>query len=152
MKISGLYQSVSGLVAGGTLLVSCFLFSGCNYVVRTKTLFGEELDKFPSVVLSAQNHSTTYVFDWNETTLGGVSLSEFKPKAKYWRLHLFKFSNGDRIAPYKTDWKLLESDTKETFEKLTFDTLMLADLDLTDNPVTGENARRYSINVLLHDE
>lgn len=152
MKTSGLYQSVSGLLVGGTLLVSCFLISGCNYFIQSHTLFGEELDKFPSVVLRAQNHSTTYVFDWNTSTIGGVSLSKFKPKVKYWRLHLFKFSNGDRIAPDNTDWKYLESDTNETFNNLTFDILMRADLDLTDNIESGENARTYSLNVLLHDE
>ena len=50
--------------------MSCFLLSGCNYFIKTHTLFGEELDKFPSVVLTAQNHDcTTFVFDWNVSTI-----------------------------------------------------------------------------------
>src|SRR2546421_8169733 len=125
MKTSGLNQRVSGLVAGGTLLVSCFLFSGCSsFVVLTKDIIGKELDAFPTVVLTTQgkgNHD--YVFDWNKTTIGGVSLSEFKPNAEFWRLHLFSFKTGTRIAPGKTDWKPLKCDMKETFENLKFDSL-----------------------------
>ena len=154
MKISSLYHSVSGLVAGGTLLLGCFLFSGCSsFVVLTKDIVGKELDAFPAVVLSTQaKGSHNYVFDWNTNTIGGVSLSEFKPKTKYWRLHLFNFQTGVRIAPDKTDWKILECDTKETFEKVPFDELLRADLDLTDDFDTGKNARSYSINFILHDQ
>ena len=152
MKTFNHYRSLATLVTGVALLLSCFLFSGCNYVLRTKTIFGEEYDKFPSVVLRPQNHSTTYVFDWNENTVGGIRLADFKPNAKYWRLHLFKYSDGTRLGPANTDWKPLATDARETFENLKFDVLMKADLDLTDNYDTGDGARSYSINVLLHDE
>jgi len=135
-------------------LLSCFLFSGCtDFVVFTKDIIGKSLDAFPTVVLSTQERgSHNYVFDWDKNTIGGVSLSKYKPKAKHWRLHLFNFGTGERIAPKKIDWKFLDSDTKETFEEVPFDKLLRADLDLTDDIDTGENAKTYSINFILHDQ
>lgn len=151
MKTSSLYRSVPGLVAGVTLALCCFLLTGCNYVVRTSSLFGGELDQFPAVVLNTQDGSHNYTFDWKKNTIGGLSVSKYKPKAKYWRLHVFKFKDGQRIGGNENKWKDLETDTSETFVDLPFDKLMRVDLDLTDDPNSGENARTLTFIVLLHD-
>jgi hypothetical protein len=152
MKQSGINRSVAGLTAGSTLLLSCFLFSGCNYAIRTKTLFGGEYDQFPAVVLNTQNGSHDYTFDWNKNTIGGLSVSKFKPKAKYWRLHVFNFKDGQRIGGNENKWKDLETDATQTLLNLPFDKLMRADVDLTDNPNSMENPRTLTFIVLLHDE
>ena len=141
-----------GLMAGLILVFGCFLLSGCNYALRTQTLFGKDYAQFPAVVLNAQNGSHDYTFDWNKNTIGGLSVSSYKPKAKYWRLHVFNFKDGQRIGGNENKWKDLETDTAETLVNLPFDKLMRADIDLTDDPNTSENARTLSFIVLLHDE
>ena len=149
MKSSHFCPITRCLIGGVTLLL---LSSSCNYAMRTSTLFGEDLQRFPAVVLSTQNGSHDYTFDWDKSTVGGLSASVVKPKAKYWRLHVFKFSDGQRIGGNEGKWKDLETETAETLVDLPFDKLMRADVDLTDNPETGENARTLPFIVLLHDE
>jgi hypothetical protein len=136
------------------LLGCLFLVSGCDlnsFAVRTSTLIGEDHDQFPAIVLNAQDGSHDYVFDWEANTVGGLPLSKFRPKAKYWRLQVFKFSDGLRIGGNSSDWKP-RSETKETFKALDFDKLMRVDLDLADDARGEENARTKSFIILLHDE
>lgn len=157
MKILSRYRSVPAVVAGTTLFLSCFVLSGCtSWFVSTKTLLGENRDAFPAVVLSAQNHSHDYTFDWDQNTVGGLSLSKVKPDAKYWRMQVYRFSDGERIGNNTNQWKPLDSnnpeDKRETFTKLDFDKLMIVSLDVADSQDGLKNVGTYSINVLLHDE
>lgn len=151
MKTPNLYRRVPGLVAGVTLFLNCFLLTGCDLVMQPKTVFGPDLRQFPAVVLSA-NGSHDYTFDWDKTTIGGISVSKFEPKAKYWRLNVFRFSDGLQIGNNDGKFKPLETDRSEQFTDLKWDKLMRADLDLTDDPKSDENARTLSFIVLLHDE
>jgi hypothetical protein len=140
---------------GVTLLIgSFFLLSGCdlnNFAVKTTTLIGDDHDQFPAIVLNAQDGSHDYIFDWEQNSIGGLPLSKFRPKSKYWRLQVFKFSDGQRIGGNSSDWKP-RSDTKETFKSLEFDKLMRVDLDLADDERGEKDALTKSFVILLHDE
>jgi len=150
MNASSLYRRTPGLLAGITLLLSCFLFSGCvSYVVRTQTLFGEYRDQFPAIVLSVDAHE--YTFDWNEATIGGVSASKFIPDKKFWRLNVFQFSDGKRIGENDYDFQPIAK-TQVTFVKLPWDKLLRADLEFTDDPKSATGRTVYSFIVLLHNE
>lgn len=149
MKTSSLYRQVPGLLAGIVVFVNCFLFSGCN-LVQTKTLFGPDLRQFPAVVLTVTSHE--YTFDWDKTTIGGAPVSEFVPRAKFWRLGVFKFSDGVRIGGTDGDFHAFEVKRSEVFHDLPWDKLLRADLDLTDDPNGDKEAKTLSFIVLLHNE
>ena len=151
MNASNLYRGTPGLFAGVTLLLSCFLFSGCaNYAIRTQTLFGEHRDQFPAIVLSPTDKDE-YTFDWNKTTIGGVSVSKFIPSKKFWRLNVFKFSDGQRIGGNDYDFHPI-SETKVTFINLPLHQLLRADLELCDEPKHCNDTKGYSFMVLMHKE
>lgn len=153
MKTPSLSRCVPGLMAGVTLAVSCFLFSGCNYAVRQKTIFGPDLRQLPAVVLSPQNGSHDFVFDWRVATIGGTPMLTWKPDKRYWRLNVFRFKNGMRIGGNKDGWKDFQKDEyTETFSAIVFDRLIRVDLDLTDDPNGSEKDEPpWSLYVLLHD-
>src|SRR5688572_21933100 len=113
METSHYFRRVLGLIVVFTLI------SGCHYAVRTKTLFGDERDQYPAVVLKPQNHSHDYEFDWDKNTVGGVRLSEWQPKQKYWRLQLFSFSSGDPVGN-TGKWKAFKDNRTEKFTGLEF--------------------------------
>jgi len=153
MTKNNVYPNLPTLVITISLLLSSSLFTGCNYIVRTANLFGGDYNQFPAVVLNTQESgSHNYTFDWNKNTIGGLAVSTYKPKAKYWRLHVFNFKDGQRIGGNENKWKNLETDPSETLVNLPFDKLMRADLDLTNNTDTLEDAKTFTFIVLLHDE
>src|SRR5688572_25657221 len=102
-----------------TLLVGCFLVSACNYAVRTKTLFGEFRDQYPPVVLSIDDkvEKMNYNFDWQTTTLAGVSISKFRPSNDFWRLNVFQFSDGKHLTG-SLDYKSSKTDHTEMLNDL----------------------------------
>ena len=150
MNTSSLYRRAPGLLAGVALLLSCFLFSSCNYAVRTTTLLGEHHDKFPPVVLSVDDPGpVNYLFDWKKTTIAGVMASKFIPSTDFWRMNVFNFSDGMRLTNYK--FKSIEQYPTESFT-LDPEKLLRVDLDLADNEEGTKNRKSYSFMVMFHYE
>jgi hypothetical protein len=140
-----------------TLLLSCSLVSACNYAVRTKTLFGEYRDQFPPVVLSIDNKTEKidYPFDWQATTVGGISISQFRPSNDFWRLNVFQFSDGKRIAgtlDHMQDYRSSKTDHSEMLNGLPTEKLLRADLELADDKEGTKGRETYSFMFLLHYE
>lgn len=156
MNASSLYRRILGLLAGVALLLSCLLFSGCRFShlfgpIVLKDLFGEHLDQFPAVVLSADRPDTIdYKFDWNTTTIAGASITNFIPSTDYWRLNVFKFSDGKPIS--SNGFKSIKSEKSETFKGLPVGKLLRVDLDTADDPKGTKNRETYSFLVLFHNE
>lgn len=148
MKRFNLYRRIPGLFAVVTLIVNCFLLSGCLFI-QPKKLFGPDLRQFPAVVLTVTSHE--YEFNWDKLTIGGASAMEFIPKAKFWRLNVFNFSDGVRIGGNDSEFHSFET-RSEVFHDLPWDKLLRADLDLTDDPKGHEDAKTISFIVLLHNE
>ncbi len=81
------HQRILDLFTASTILASFVLLSAC---VGIKTLFGDEGDQTPPIVLSVdQPGNVDYEFDWQSTSIGGVSVSKFMPSHEYWRLNVF---------------------------------------------------------------
>jgi hypothetical protein len=144
---------------GVALLLSCFLFSGCRLdlffgYANVKDLIGENLDQFPAIVLSTDKPGdiNNYVFNWNETTLAGMSASKFKPTEKFWRLNIFSFKDGGVIGDFKNKFKELETHPSETFPSLPQEKLLRVDLDLAEDEDGTKGRKTYSFLVLFHYE
>ena len=158
MNASSLHRLAPGLLAGVTVLLSCFLLLGCNYAVRTTTLFGDYRDQFPPVVLSVDKEDKIdYTFDWKETTVGGMSVSKFKPSQNFWRLNVFRFSDGVRIGGDDKWIPFGDLDDKNTQRSVTFPGLPVGkllrfDLDLADDPKSPKDRETYNFMVLFHNE
>ncbi|MGH7183681.1 MAG: hypothetical protein ACREJN_17130 [Nitrospiraceae bacterium] len=148
MITSHFYRHNLGLLAGLTLLLICFLSTGCT-LTQSKQLSGPDL-QLPAVVLSVESHD--FLFDMDKTTIGGRPVSEFIPKAKFWRLNVFLFSDGTRIGGNDAEFYLLKDKRSETLYNLPWDTLLRADLDFTNNPQGDDTATTVSGFFLLHKE
>ena len=146
MKASNLYQRTSGLLAGASLLLSYFLFSGCaNQIVRTPTLFGEHRDQFPAIVLTVDKNikdEYEYTFDWNKTTIGGVAISKFLPNKKFWRLRVFRYSDGMRIGGTAMNYESIAEVMSVTLVGLPANKLLRFDLELCDLPSQCQDSPR----------
>lgn len=155
MKASNLYQHTSGLLAGASLLLSCFLLSGCaNQFIRTPTLFGEHRDQFPAIVLTVdKNIKDEYAYTFNKkTTIAGVEISKFLPNKKFWRLRVFRYSDGMRIGGTAMDYEPITEDMSVTLVGLPAHKLLRFDLDFCDLPSQCKDTDSYSVNALLHPE
>ena len=152
------HQRVPGLLAGVILLLSCFLFSSCNYAVRTTTLFGDKRDMIPTVVLSAHNAETAELpLNWRNMTIGGVSAVNFKPSQHFWRLHIFSFSDGEKIGTNKNDNAFYPFDWDKEGDSLVIrdlpmHKLLRADLDLADDEKGIKDRDTLSVMILFHYE
>jgi hypothetical protein len=133
------------------LSLSCMLLSACHYAVRTKTLFGDHRDQFPTIVLTADQKDTiNYTFDWETTTVGGVSVAKFVPSSKFWRLNMFRFSNGERIGGNTTDFISTKDYPKVELKDLPTERLLRADFDFADDKEGTKDRDNYSFMVLFH--
>lgn len=156
MNASNLYRRAPGLLAGVALLLSCFLLSGCKishilgpYVLQD--LFGEHHDQIPTVVLSMDNSGPVdYTFDWSKTTIGGTSVSNFMPSSDFWRMNIYRFSDGNPLTSNK--FKLIKEYPAEEFKSMPSEKLLRIDLDLADDEQGIKNRKTYSFTVLFHYE
>ncbi len=136
-------DSVS-LLVGAALFLSCFLLTDCS-LIRT-------LDGLPAVVLSVD--SPQYEFDWDRTTINDTPVSALVPKAKFWRLNVFQFSNGMRIGDNDTKFYLQNGKNAKrsrVIPDLPWDQLLRVDLDLTNDLEADDKATTLSFIVLLHE-
>lgn len=142
-----LYRYTVGFFAGLALLLSCFQLTSCN------SLRGKDVpDGLSAAVLSVD--SPQYKFDWDRTTINYTPVSALVPKAKFWRLNVFQFSNGARVGDNDTTFYLLEGkDAKRSrvIYDLPWDRLLRVDLDLTNDLEADDKARTLSFIVLLHE-
>jgi hypothetical protein len=109
-------------------------------------------DGLPAVVLSVD--SPQYEFDWDKTTIKDTLVSALVPKTKFWRLNVFKFSDGVRIGSNDTNFYLRDGkDAKRTrvISDLPWNQLLRIDLDLTDDLEADGKAKTLSFIVLLHE-
>lgn len=161
MNPSSLYPRAPHLLAGFALLLSCFLLSGCESKLTEvkkmlgddvlKYVFGEHLDQFPAVVLDANGETTVnYTFDWKRTTFAGESLIKFIPSQNYWRMNVFKFSDGKPIGKYNGFKSFTESSL--TFPGVNAEELLRVDFDLADDQAGTKNRMKYSFVVLFHND
>ena len=146
------YKRGSRILAGVALLSSCFLLSGCHWwgpgVI--KDLFGDHIDQFPTIALTADNDkAVNFPFDWDGTTVGGMLVSNFSPSKDYWRLNAFKFSDGTRITQ-NDRYQSMKTERKTDLNGLPVEHYVRVDLDLADNPEGTKNRKTYSFMVLFH--
>ena len=155
MNASSLNRRALGLLAGVALLLSCFLFSACNFnriwgPSLLKDLFGDYHDQFPAVVLDSngQDPVKDVKFDWNETTMGGASIKNFIPSKNFYRLNIYYASNGTKI--YHDDFQPLKNPTK--FPDLPAEKLLQVDLEMADDQQGTQGREIYSFHILFHTD
>jgi hypothetical protein len=156
MNPSSLYRRTLSLLPAITLSLSCLLLIGCRLDlvlghVNTKDVFGEHRDQFPTIALSSDNkEQIDYTFDWNTTTVGGVEVSKFNPGKKFWRMNIYRYSDGERIGDHR-DYRAIENPA-ETFQNLPVEKYLRIDLDLADDQQGTKGTEYYSFMVLFHYE
>lgn len=137
-------------LAGWTLLLAG-LVAGCTYV--QSILCTEKPQDFPTLVLSLTSHQ--YEFNWDRLEANGHPLKNFFPERKYWRVQVFRFSDGVRVGENGTNFYSFEKkETKDTLKNLPFDRLLRVDLDFQNKPKEDDpdpDATTVSLMVLLHD-
>ena len=139
MNTSSLYRRIPSLLIGCTLFASCLLSSGCAQLLR-----------YPAVVVTPEKDGelalsldTAYKSD-NPLM---EDLSALVKKGQFWRVSVFKLSDGKLRSG--SDWKSILSESKVVLTGLPMEVLLRGDIEVcpSDNKkvCSGEDPKAADI-------